>query len=65
MVSIAECRRILGESAEGMTDQQVEGMRAELERTADVMFDAMIEAGKNGLEAARWISYARETGEVE
>jgi hypothetical protein len=65
MVSVEECRRILGQSAEGMTDEQIEAMRADLERTADVLFDQMVEAGRDGLEAQRWISYIRETGEVE
>jgi hypothetical protein len=62
-VSIGECRAILGESADTMTDAEIEAMRDDLERTADVLFDQMVEGGREGLEAARWDSHFRETGE--
>ena len=64
-VSIEECRTILGGNADGMTDEQIESMRSDLERMADVLFDQMVELGPNGLEAARWATYFRETGEIE
>ena len=64
-VSVDECRTILGATGEGMTDAQIEAMRDELERTADVLYDQMVELGPNGLEAARWATYFRETGEGE
>jgi hypothetical protein len=51
-VSVDECRAILGESADTMTDAEIETMRDELERTADVLFDQMVEGGREGLEAA-------------
>jgi hypothetical protein len=53
-VSIEECRRILGSSAESLTDAEVETMRDDLERTADVLYMQMTEAGRAGLEAQRW-----------
>jgi hypothetical protein len=64
-VSIEECRRILGSSAENMTDAEVEKMRDGLEQTADVLYRQMVEAGRNGLEMQRWLSHFRETGEGE
>ena len=64
-VSIEECRRILGDSAESMTDAEIEKMRGDLERTADVLYTQMVEAGRNGLEMQRWLSHFRETGEGE
>lgn len=64
-VSIEECRRILGSSAENMTDAEVEKMRDGLEQTADVLYTQMVEAGRNGLEMQRWLSHFRETGEGE
>jgi hypothetical protein len=48
-----------------MTDAEIETMRDELERTADVLFDQIVEGGRDGLEAARWDSHFRETGEGE
>jgi hypothetical protein len=65
IVSIEECRRILGSSAESLSDAEVETMRDDLERTADVLYTQMAEAGRNGLEAQRWMSYVRETGDIE
>ena len=62
-IPIDECRRILGSSADGMTDTEIEAMRDNLERTADVLYTQMVEAGRNGLDAQRWLSYLRETGE--
>jgi hypothetical protein len=64
-VGVDECRAILGESADTMTDGEIETMRDELERTADVLFDQMVEGGREGLEAARWDTHFRETGEGE
>jgi hypothetical protein len=64
-VDIEECRAILGESADGMTDAEVETMRDELERTADVLFDQMVAGGREGLYVARRDSHFRETGEGE
>jgi len=64
-VSVDECRAILGASADTMTDAEIEAMRDELERTADVLFDQMVEGGQDGLVAARWDSHFRETGEGE
>jgi hypothetical protein len=61
--SVAECRAILGASADTMTDEEIETMRNELELTANVLFDQMVEGGREGLEAARWDSHFRETGE--
>ena len=42
-VSVDECRAILGASADTMTDAEIEAMRDELERTADVLSDQMVE----------------------
>ena len=64
-VSTEECRRILGTSAESMTDAEIEAMRDNLENTADVLYTQMVEAGRNGLEGQRWLSYFRETGKGE
>jgi hypothetical protein len=64
-VSIEECRRLLGISAENMTDAEVEKMRDGLEQTADVLYTQMVEAGRNGLEMQRWLSHFRETAEGE
>jgi hypothetical protein len=62
-VSVNECRAILGASAESLTDAEVEAMRDELERTADVLYEQMVEEGADGLEAARWDTHFRLTGE--
>jgi hypothetical protein len=48
-----------------MTDAEVEKMRDDLERTADVLYTQMVEGGRNGLEMQRWLSHFRETGEGE
>ena len=64
-VSVDECRAILGASADTMTDAEIETMRDDLEHTADVLFDQMVEGGREGLEAARWDSHFRQTGEGE
>jgi hypothetical protein len=64
-VSIEECRAILGSSANRMTDAEIETMRDDLERTADVFFEQMVEGGREGLIAARWDSHIRRTGEGE
>ncbi len=61
-VSIEECRRILGDSAESMTDAEVEGC-ATTRAHRRSLYTQMVEAGRNGLEAQRWLSYFRETGE--
>lgn len=64
-VSVDECRELLGASAEAMTDAEIEMMRGEYERTADVLFDQMVESGAEGLEDARWNTHFRRTGEGE
>ena len=64
-VSVDECRAILGASADTMTDADIETMRDELERTADVLFDQIVEGGREGLYSARWDSHFRVTGEGE
>jgi hypothetical protein len=64
-VGVGECRTILGTSAVGLTDAEVETMRDELERTADVLFDQMVAGGREGLYIARRDSHFRETGEGE
>ncbi len=62
-VSIGECRQILEESADQMTDAEVEAVRDEYERIADVLFDQIVQKGKNGSEDARWDTHFRLTGE--
>jgi hypothetical protein len=64
-VSISELRSILGPSAESMADAEVEAMRAEYERMAEVLFDQMMEDGRDGLEEARWDTHFRLTGRAE
>ena len=64
-VSVRSARRILGSSADGKTDAEIEVMRDNLENTADILYTQMIEAGRNGLEMQRWLSHFRETGEWE
>jgi len=53
-VSIAECRRILGNSTDTLTDAEVETMRDDLERTANVLFDQIKEAANANLGAVQW-----------
>ena len=62
MVSIEKCRRILGESAENMTDAEIEAMRSGLERTADALFTQMTQ---DRTESVRWYSHFQHTGETE
>jgi hypothetical protein len=64
-IPIDECRRILGGSAYSMTDAEIEVMRDNLERTADALYTQMVEAGRNGLDAQRWLSHFRQTGDGE
>ena len=61
-ISVGECRAILGASAEGLTDTEIETMRDEFERTADVLYAQMVEEGRDGLDAARWDTHFRMTG---
>lgn len=64
-VSIHECREILGITTEHMTDTDIEQLRTEYERIAEVLFELMVHEWREGLEGARWDSYFRETGEAE
>lgn len=64
-VSIAECRRILGNSANSLSDTEVEAMRDDLERTANVLYDQMREAANANLDAVRWLAHFQHTGEAE
>jgi hypothetical protein len=68
-VSIAECRRILGNSADGMADAEIEAMRDDLERTANVLYDQMAEEvaqqGMQGIQRIHWAAYFQQTGEGE
>lgn len=64
-VGIEECRKILGSTAETMTDAEIEALRDDLERTAEMLFDEMAEQGQDGLSAARWDTHFRLTGEAE
>lgn len=65
-VSIAECRRMLGSSADGMTDIEIEVMRDDLERTANLLFDQMREeVATHGIQRIHWDAYFQQTGEGE
>ena len=61
-VSIEECRRILGASADGLTDTEIQAMRDDLVRTADAVFTQMTE---EKLDLVRWHSHFQRTGEYE
>jgi len=61
-VSIEECRQILGVSANGMTDAEIQAMRNELERTAEAVFTQMT---KEELDTVRWDAHFQRTGEFE
>ena len=47
MVSIGECRRLLGGDAAGLTDEEVAEVREELYRLARIAVD-MLDGGKAG-----------------
>ena len=47
-VSIEECRRILGASAETMTDAQIESLRDDLERVAGLLHEEMTQVLRTG-----------------
>ena len=64
-MSIEECRKILGASADALKDAQIEALRDDYERIADVLFDQIVEQGREGLEAARWDTHFRLTGDGE
>jgi hypothetical protein len=64
-VSIEECRRILGSSADSMTDAEVEAIRDDLERTGDTLYTQMTEAVRADIDAVRWFSHFQQTGEGE
>lgn len=64
-VSIDECRRILGSSADGMTDADIEAMRDNLDRVAKELFTQFTEAANTDAEGLRWMIHAHETGEYE
>jgi hypothetical protein len=60
-----QCREILGCSALGLTDQQIDDLRDELHCLANVLYEQIVKTGREGLEAARWSTHLRLTGEGE
>ena len=64
-LSVEECREILGQTEGAMTDAEIETLRNELERVAEVLLDEVTEKGREGLLPARWDTHFRLTGEAE
>lgn len=64
-LSVEECRRILGASAENKTDAQIASDRDHMESLAHVMFDVFTSEMKRDPDAMRWLLYADETGGTE
>jgi hypothetical protein len=64
-VSIERIRELLGPTANGATDEQLEQLREGLTSVASHLFDDIREKWKEDPEIVRWLSYAAETGEIE
>jgi hypothetical protein len=59
-LTIEECRTILGTSAAGHTDEQIEQLRNSLEHLAAMMYDEVVRQEKADPEGLRWMAYAFE-----
>jgi len=59
-LTIEECRAILGASAAGHTDDQIEQLRNSLEDIAGVMYDKIVADANKDLDRVRWAAYAFE-----
>jgi len=64
-MTIQECRETLGASAEGMTDAEIETMRDDLTRMADVLYEQLKERASKDTEAVHWAAHFQQTGEGE
>lgn len=59
---VNECRAILGESAEGLTDEQMLAERDHMVGLANALFDQFREESKRDPEAMRWLLDAHRNG---
>lgn len=62
-LSVAQCRAILGEDADGKTDEQIENLRGSTAAIANELYNQLQADWKADPEAFRWSAYAHENGE--
>lgn len=59
-LTVEECRTILGASALGHSDEQIQRLRDSLEHVASMMYDEVARQAQHDPESMRWIAYASE-----
>lgn len=64
-MTIVEARKLLGQEAEGMTDDQIELMLDDLKAMANTLLDQMQVAAKSDPHDFWWTLHAHGTGESE
>lgn len=62
-LSVQECRTLLGESASGHSDEQIERLRNSLECLAEQMYDEIVRQARRDPEGVRWFAYGFENPE--
>lgn len=62
-LTVQECRKILGRSATGHSDEQVERLRDSLEDIASLMYDHIAQQAQEDPESVRWLAYGFENPE--
>lgn len=62
-----ECRLLLGDSASGLSDEQIEKLRDDLARVAGTLYDEIASRAQTdyGLDAIRWGAYAHTCSDEE
>lgn len=66
-ITTEECRRILGDTASGLSDEQIEKLRDDLARVAGTLYDEIARRAQtdDGLDAIRWRAYAHTCSDEE
>lgn len=49
MISLSECRRILGQTAKRLSDDEVSGIRDALRELAEITLETLDDGAKNGV----------------
>lgn len=62
-LSVQECRTLLGGSAAGHSDEQIERLRDSLECLAEHMYDEIVRQAREAPESVRWLAYGFENPE--
>ena len=66
-ITTEECRRILGDTASGLSEEQIEKLRDDLARVAGTLYDEIASRAQtdHGQDAIRWRAYAHTCSDEE